>query len=223
MTKSTNFQRVSEFNTVLGQGVAAAPNIPNMEQCNLRLALINEEALVELKRGFDERDLIKIADAVGDALVVVYGAANDCGLDADAILAEVHRSNMSKLCDSEADAVFAAEQYRAGNGFHGKKEPIEALYRKSPIEGKFIVFDARTGKTLKGPNFSEPNLESIVFPNGRGQDSFAALRDIAVKLGVGGAALWQFNSVLDTINKAAADTPAAQVETAPVAQVGVAQ
>lgn len=199
MEKMTNFQRVTEFNLVLGQGVAPMPSIPTLDQCNLRLNLINEEAIVEMKRGFDERDLVKIADAIGDALVVVYGAANDCGLDADAILAEVHRSNMSKLCDSEQDAVFAVEQYRAGNGFHGKNEPIEAVYRKSSIEGKFIVFDAKTGKTLKGPNFSEPNLEQIVYPNGRQEDQFKTLRDAAANIGMSPSTLWQFNSVLDRL------------------------
>lgn len=195
----TNFQMVTEFNSVLGQGVAPSAQVPELKQCRLRLALIKEEAQNELTAAFDQRDLLGIADAIGDSLVVVYGAANDCGLDADAIMREVHRSNMSKLCNSEEEAAFAVQEYRAGSGFHGKKEPINAMYRASSIPGKFIVFNADDGKTLKGPGFSEPNLEPIVFPNGRKADPFETLRNAAAAIGVSSEDMWQFNSVLDRI------------------------
>lgn len=200
MNKPTNFQMTSEFNAVLGQGVASIPVVPTLEQCRLRLKLINEEAQVELTKAFDSRDLIKVADAIGDGLVTIYGAANDCGLDADAIMERIHQSNMSKLCESEQDAVFAVEQYRQGNGFHGKTTPVNAMYRQSAIEGKFVVFDADTGKTLKGPSFFEPVLEDVVYPNGRQADPFDGLRKVAENIGVRGETLWQFHSVLDQIS-----------------------
>jgi predicted HAD superfamily Cof-like phosphohydrolase len=38
-----------------------------------------------------------LADALGDIVYVAYGAAVTYGLDLDAVLAEIHRSNMSKL------------------------------------------------------------------------------------------------------------------------------
>lgn len=198
----TNFQMVTEFNTVLGQGVAPHAQVPELKQCRLRLALIKEEAQTELSAAFDQRNLLAIADAIGDSLVVVYGAANDCGLDADAIMREVHRSNMSKLCNSEEEAHFAVQQYRAGNGFHGKHEPINAMYRASAIPGKFIVFNGDDGKTLKGPGFTEPNLEPVVFPNGRKPDPFESLRNAAAAIGVNGEDMWQFNSVLDRLGAA---------------------
>lgn len=99
------------------------------------------------------------------------------------------------------DAVFAVEQYRLGNGFHGKA-PINAMYRESSIPGKYVVFDGETGKTLKGPSFFEPNLEHVVFPEGRPADPFAQLRTSAESIGVRGEALWQFQSVLDQISVA---------------------
>jgi len=199
MTKPTNFQLTTEFNAVLGQGVAAMPLMPTLEQCRLRLKLINEEAQVELTKAFDSRNLVQVADAIGDGLVTLYGAANDCGLDADAIMERIHQSNMSKLCDNEQDAIFAVEQYRQGNGFHGKTTPINAVYRQSAIEGKFVVFDADSGKTLKGPGFFEPVLEDVVYPNGRQADPFDGLRKVAEQIGARGETLWQFNSVLDQI------------------------
>ena len=41
-------------------------------------------------------DLAPLAHELADLLYVVYGALETCGLDADAVFAEVHRANMSK-------------------------------------------------------------------------------------------------------------------------------
>jgi predicted HAD superfamily Cof-like phosphohydrolase len=43
-----------------------------------------------------EGDLVAVADAVGDMLYTVLGAAVEHGLDAQKIFDEVHRSNMTK-------------------------------------------------------------------------------------------------------------------------------
>ena len=42
-------------------------------------------------------DIVGIADALADIVYVAYGAAVTYGIDLDAALREVHRSNMSKL------------------------------------------------------------------------------------------------------------------------------
>lgn len=163
--QKTSYQKVTDFNSVMGQGVPTYPCVPTPEQQKLRLDLIREEAITELKEGFDEGNLEKIADAIGDGLVVVYGAANDCGMDADAIFAEIHESNMSKLCNSEEAAQYAVQRYAAADGYHGKFEPIRADYRPCTypgLEDKFVVFNADTGKTLKGPDFREPNLKPVL-------------------------------------------------------------
>lgn len=198
----TNFEMVTDFNEVLGQGVAATPRIPSLKQCRLRSALIAEEAVKEMSSAMDKRDLVAIADAIGDALVVVYGAANDCGLDADEIFAEVHRSNMSKLCNNEEEAKEAVARYAAGDGFHGKTTPIKAAYRACEhpnYQGKFIVYDAESGKTLKGPQYSEPQLAEIVYGSGgEPTDPYADIRaNAATKFS--GEELWLFNEKLDAL------------------------
>lgn len=62
----------------------------------LRVNLIQEE-LDELKEALSENDIVEAADALGDLLYVVYGAACCFGLDMEPIFNEIHRSNMSKL------------------------------------------------------------------------------------------------------------------------------
>jgi predicted HAD superfamily Cof-like phosphohydrolase len=62
----------------------------------LRIRLLEEEA-GEFARAARAGDLIALADALGDIVYVVYGTAVTYGLDLDAVVAEVHRANMSKL------------------------------------------------------------------------------------------------------------------------------
>jgi predicted HAD superfamily Cof-like phosphohydrolase len=62
----------------------------------LRISLLEEE-VAEFKEAAQERDLVRVADALGDIVYVAYGAAVTFGIDLDAVVAEVHRANMSKL------------------------------------------------------------------------------------------------------------------------------
>ncbi len=62
----------------------------------LRVRLLREET-EEFAEGTVERDLVPIADALADVVYVAYGSALTYGIDLDAVIREVHRSNMSKL------------------------------------------------------------------------------------------------------------------------------
>lgn len=55
-----------------------------------------EDGSIKLVEG-DTPNLVDAADAVGDILVVTYGAANRLGVQAPAIFKEVNRSNMTKV------------------------------------------------------------------------------------------------------------------------------
>lgn len=92
----TNFEKVGDFMEAFGQEVLDQPRYPSFSLAELRLELIEEE-VQELKDGFDNRNMLEIADALTDILYVVYGAGHAFGIDLDACLAEVHRSNMTKL------------------------------------------------------------------------------------------------------------------------------
>ena len=92
----TNFEKVKEFMTTFGQEVKSKAEFPNEKIVELRKKLIDEE-FNELKDAINENDLIEVADALTDILVVTYGAGVAFGIDLDKCFKEVHRSNMSKL------------------------------------------------------------------------------------------------------------------------------
>jgi predicted HAD superfamily Cof-like phosphohydrolase len=70
----------------------------------LRVDLLVEE-VGEFADATAQRDLIGIADALADIVYVAYGAAVTYGINLDAALHEVHRSNMSKL-DENGEPVY---------------------------------------------------------------------------------------------------------------------
>ena len=92
----TNFELVEDFMEAMGQEVNAVPSFPEEEIQRLRLDLIEEE-LDELHYAIDNKDMVEIADALGDLLYVVYGAGHAFGIDLDECFKEIHASNMSKL------------------------------------------------------------------------------------------------------------------------------
>lgn len=73
----------------------------------LRCALIEEEAR-EFRDALEADDIVEVADAIGDLLYVVYGAARTFGIPVRAVFAEVHRSNMTKL-GRDGEPIFRAD------------------------------------------------------------------------------------------------------------------
>ena len=95
----TNFEKVKEFMITFGQEVKNKSEFPNEKIITLRKKLIEEE-FNELKEAINENDIVEVADALTDILVVTYGAGAAFGIDLDKCFEEVHRSNMSKLSDT---------------------------------------------------------------------------------------------------------------------------
>lgn len=86
----------------------------------LRVRLLREE-VEEFADAAERRDLVAIADALADVVYVAYGSAVTYGIDLDAVVREVHRSNMSKLDANgrrvmrEDGKVMKSELYRPPN------------------------------------------------------------------------------------------------------------
>ena len=88
---------VEEFHSAVGGVASPRPTMdisPQLQE--LRINLIREEAH-ELTQAYQSQDLVAFADALGDLAYVTFGAALTFGIDLDAVIAEIHRSNMTKL------------------------------------------------------------------------------------------------------------------------------
>lgn len=72
----------------------------NEQASALYLRLIEEE-YGELRKGFDEQDIIATADGIGDLIWVIMGLANTLGINVAAVWQEILASNMSKTVDGK--------------------------------------------------------------------------------------------------------------------------
>ena len=97
MSGDCGFQRGKVI--LAGQATPSEPTESTDDVRRLRHALIREE----LEEYWSARDIVEIADAIGDMLYVVLGAAVSHGLDIEPIFEEIHRSNMTKFIDGHMD------------------------------------------------------------------------------------------------------------------------
>lgn len=116
---------VDQFNTTYKVHTSENPVVPDDSVMDRIYSLIHEE-LMELCDAMDNKDLVGMADALTDIIYVTAQQARVIGLPVDSLLAEVQRSNMSKL-----------------------GEDGEPLFRED-------------GKVLKGPNYSPPDIKSVL-------------------------------------------------------------
>ena len=99
---STNAEKIIAFHEAIDAGYPRVPTLPTAELQELRQTLIREE-YKEVMAAFEglqhgrETDLAHLAHELADLLYVTYGALAACGVDADAVFAEVHEANMRKV------------------------------------------------------------------------------------------------------------------------------
>jgi len=102
----------------------------------LRFDLMAEENDEYLQACIDGSE-VEIADALGDMLYILCGTIINHGMEdkIEEVFKEIHRSNMSKL------------------GSDGK-----------PMINGYNIFNENKpiGKILKGPNYSEPNIQGVL-------------------------------------------------------------
>lgn len=141
---------VAEFHDTFGLPVLDSPQLISEERATLRVNLLTEE-LKELVAAIKDNDLVEIADAFCDLQYVLSGAILEFGMGEKfkSLFDEVHRSNMSKTCNSVEEAEKTIQHYRDGKGEEG-------YYEKK--QEKYIVYRTSDGKVLKSVNYSEADL-----------------------------------------------------------------
>jgi predicted HAD superfamily Cof-like phosphohydrolase len=124
-----------EYHRVFGLPATEHPtlDVPS-DVREIRCALIDEEG-AEFRTAVEAGDVVGVADAIGDLLYVVYGAAVTFGIPADEIFDEVHRSNMTKLGEDGRPLVRADGKVLKGPDFRPPDLlPILARYARSEEE-----------------------------------------------------------------------------------------
>jgi predicted HAD superfamily Cof-like phosphohydrolase len=130
---------VRDFHENFGLPRNDSPAWPGTIAHRLRVNLIEEE-LAELRNAGETQDLVEIADALGDLLYVVYGAAVTYGIDLEPVFSEIHRSNMSKG-DSNAAARCDGKVLKGAN--YSPPRVAEVLERQMTSLPEWVPVSAR--------------------------------------------------------------------------------
>lgn len=130
-------------------------NTDNNAQIKECLRVINQyyEKLEEQCKNYND-NLNDIPDTLSDLLMIVYTFAILNNIDADADFAIVHDSNMSKLCDTEEDAITTVADYE--EKFKQGKSPYDSPYYYYLEDlNKWIIKNQSTGKALKNIKYKK--------------------------------------------------------------------
>ena len=153
----TNFEKVVTFNKLFGVPIHNEPQVnvckEDQKLTKLRLNLILEE-VQELKDAHNNNDFPEIIDAMADILYVVYGMGASYGVNLDKAFERVHRSNMSKLCKTEQEAIDTVASYKEKYE-QGKSPYATPVYRRGNEAGDYwVVYNEDSGKVLKNINYN---------------------------------------------------------------------
>jgi predicted HAD superfamily Cof-like phosphohydrolase len=140
----TQYNQVKEFHETFRHPIGTSPILPDAAEKVLRYKMLTEE-VNELYAACSPTEY---ADAIVDIIYVALGAAVSAGISGeqlDAMFAEVHRSNMSKLWSKIDIEWHLPEDW-----------PVEHVGN-----GKYIVKDS-FGKIMKPPTYSPANITPIL-------------------------------------------------------------
>lgn len=97
---------VKKFHQIFGLGINDVPSNINKDRVKLRYDLMKEEN-EEYKVAADNKDLVGIADALGDKLYILCGTIIEHGMQhvIEEVFDEIQASNMSKL-DADGKPIY---------------------------------------------------------------------------------------------------------------------
>lgn len=166
---------VTEFHRAFGVPVGdlADPRVDD-ERIELRRRLIDEECneVMDASDGrtsddlclacFDYHDVYRVPDIahlakeLADLVYVVYGWAVEMGVDLDAVLAEVHRSNMSKLGPDGKPVLREDGKVLKGPGYSPADIPTVLAEQASGVRRHSAALDKAYEAVLRAAASGEP-------------------------------------------------------------------
>jgi len=151
--KNNYLKSVEEFQKTFKAPVLDTPQLAQVSRAKLRIDLIQEE-LNELRDAIINEDLVEVADALCDLQYVLSGAVLEFGMKDifDDMFDEVHRSNMSKACTSQAEA---------NDTIYNYEDKGVSTYKEN-VNGKWVVFRRDDHKVLKSIKYSPADLKKWI-------------------------------------------------------------
>lgn len=157
---NTQYDDVVDFMNQFGQATHTTPQVELLQNDPklkaFRLSLIDEE-VSELRKACEKNDFIEVIDACADIAYVLNGMCATYGIDINKAFDIVHKSNMSKLCNSEEEARDTVEWYKQN------ETRYDSPAYKLCNDGKhWMVYNESTKKVLKSINYTPAKFDSLM-------------------------------------------------------------
>lgn len=126
------------------------------ENNTILLGQINRirKSMTLFNEGVKSKNYEQIKIELVNTIYNVYEFTIMYDIDIDNIFDDIYKSNMTKLCVSEEEAIKTLEWYKINEQRY--KNP---QYRQSDVANLWVVFDATNGKILKSINYSPVDLK----------------------------------------------------------------
>lgn len=121
-----------------------------------------DNAFQQYKRGVEIGDMITIGRGLTGVILEVNRFAEASNLDLASAFDEVHKSNMSKICITEQQALDSISM-RIQTNPHKYVDYVDAIAAKVVVDDKewFVIRRSLDNKVLKGNAFFEPDLDQF--------------------------------------------------------------
>ena len=120
---------------------------------NMKKHLINFVQLIE------QKNLVGLCDLLNNMIIMTYTLANeDLNIDIHGAFDIVHKSNMTKICQTEKEAIETVQWYVKTNDIRYDSPS----YRTSSNDKYYIVFNKSTGKILKSVYYMPPDFSTFI-------------------------------------------------------------
>lgn len=135
---------------------ASNPKPPRFEDIK---SWLNEE-IDELEVAITEKNVSEQYNAIGDALWILFNFSYFLNLNEEDLnkeLDKINKSNWTKFCNSEEDAIKSVELYKLGTHPNKLGKIIDTYYEKNELQGTYVYVIKRTedNKILKSHLFKD--------------------------------------------------------------------
>lgn len=169
----SNFKKVWKLNKTFNMTQTSSDSI-DWDIIKAQLDTITQE-YEELVKAYNEKNWEQLKDATGDILVTAYGMGYRGNLDADKLMANISKSNFSKLCYTIEDATATVSYYQSiGCVTHIEETSMDGtlVWAVKSSKNQTYIEDGEektipNGKFLKSIKWHEPDLDVEYNENNR--------------------------------------------------------
>lgn len=136
----------------------SVPTFMSPTERELHVNLVKEE-VNELLTAVENNDMVEICDGIADSIWVITQLGMLHGVNINEVITECLRSNLSKFCDSDQEAIDTIKAYH--DGTHPDKMGISISVYYEQRGDKWIILRAKDDKVMKSINFTPPNFTHI--------------------------------------------------------------